>query len=181
MSIFGDKSIFAIDCEESRVISGSTYINFQFWSGGIRIGDYEDEISLSSCLGYFSDFLSFSGQRYEPDLDKMDKEDVFKAIYDSIVFTIPDHVSMGEVLSGEYVMEIPVTPKFENIQERFHLDSIGMSSFQDKFSIILIETESRFERLIWRKITDMKIQEVILPPNYFETISKQFIFSFSEK
>jgi hypothetical protein len=181
MSIFGDKSLFAIEYEESCIISSSIYINFQFWIGGERIGDYEDEISLSSCLSYLSDFLKFSAQRYEFDLDQMDKEEIFKTIYDSIVLTIPDHVSIDEILSGEYIIEIPITPRFENIQERFHLDSIGMSAFQDKFSIILVETELKFGRIIWRKIADMKIREVILPPNYFESVANQFIFSFSER
>jgi hypothetical protein len=179
MSIFGDKSLFAIECEKSCVINNFTYINFQFWIGDEKVGDYEDEISLSSCLSYFLDFLKFSGQRHELELDQMLKEDVFRVIYESIILTIPENVNIEEILSGEYVIENPVTPKFENIQERFHLDSIGMSSFQDKFSIILVETELGFERIIWRKIASMKIREIILPPHYFETVANQFIFSFS--
>ncbi len=164
MSIFGNKSFFAIEYEKTRVIDKYIYINFRFWAGGQEIGDYEDEIYLHTCLSYLSDFLKLSDQRYEPELEQKNKDDVFQIIYDVMFVEPPEDVDSNFFYR-----------KVADLGTRFHLDSIGSSSFDDKFNIILIDTSSGYERLIWRTLSDMEIHEITLPPKTFETVANQFL------
>lgn len=175
MSIFGDKSLFAIEYENSHEHNSPIYIHFRFWAGGQEIGDYEDIIYLSDCLCYLSDFLKLSRQRYEPELEQKSKEDIFKIIYDAFIITLPDQIRLEDILSNNLVVQECDPQKFDNIQERFYLDSIGMSSFQDKFNVILIEDSLGNERLIWRTLSNMKIYEIHLPSKTFETVANDFL------
>jgi predicted house-cleaning noncanonical NTP pyrophosphatase (MazG superfamily) len=176
MSIFGDKSSFAIECQISRVLNGQTYAHLRLWVGGKPIGDYEDEIILSSCISYLSDFLKFTGNRYEPDLDEKSKEEVFQLIFDSVVDTIPTGITtLSEMVSIYNSSNDNAQPLYDNIERRFHLDSFGMSSFSDKFNLILVETKSGKQRLIWRTLSDMEIHEALLKPKSFEAIANQFL------
>jgi hypothetical protein len=145
------------------------------WAKENSIGDYEDEIFLTSCVAYLEDFLSFSGQRYEPDLDQKSKEEIFELVYDSVIFTLPARFTIGELLNHNFSSDRGSITPYENVQERFHLDSIGMSSFQDKFNIILVENILGEEKLIWRTISDMQIREVTLPAKCFEDVANQFL------
>jgi len=176
MSIFGAKSIFAIECQVSRILDERVYTHFQVWIGGKPVGDYEDEIVLWSCISYLSDFLKFTGNRYEPDLDKKSKEEVFHLIFDSVVSTLPAGIKIwSEIVSIYNSSNDNTQPPYEGIERRFHLDSFGMSSFLDKFNLILVETKSGKQRLIWRAISDMKVHEQILEPRSFEAIANQFL------
>ncbi|RUR81868.1 Imm42 family immunity protein [Chlorogloeopsis fritschii PCC 9212] len=176
MSIFGDKSSFAIECQVSRVIDGQTFAHLRLWVGGKPIGDYEDEIVLSSCISYLLDFLKFTGDRYEPNLDEKSKEEVFQLIFDSVVYTIPTGITtLSEIVSIYNSSNDKAQLLYENIERRFHLDSFGMSSFSDKFNLILVETKSGKQRLIWRALSDMKIHEALLEPKSFEAIANQFL------
>ena len=176
MSIFGTKSIFAIECQVSRVLDGQVYAHLRLWVGGKPLGDYEDEIVLYSCISYLSDFLKFTGNRYEPDLDEKSKEEVFNIIFDSVVYTVPDGITTwSEIVSIYNPSNDDTQPPYEDIENRFHLDSFGMSSFSDKFNVILVETKSGKQRLIWRAISDMKVHEQILGSRIFESVANQFI------
>ncbi|NJL77642.1 MAG: hypothetical protein HC836_35470 [Richelia sp. RM2_1_2] len=175
MSIFGDISIFAIECQVSRLLEERVYANFQIWVGGKSIGDYEDEIMLYSCMSYLSDFLKFTGNRYEPDLDEKSKEEVFQIIFDSVVYTLPVGKNWNEIFTNYNPSNEDAQPPYEDIQRRFHLDSFGMSSFSDKFNLILVETKTGKQRLIWRAISDMKVHEQILEPGSFEAVANQFL------
>lgn len=175
MSIFGDKYSFAIESQVSRVLDERVYIHFQVWVGGKPIGDYEDEIMLYSCISYLSDFLKFTGNRYEPDLDKKSKKEVFQIIFDSVVYTLPAGKTWNEIFANYNPSNEDTQPPYEDIQRRFHLDSFGMSSFSDKFNLILVETKSGKQRLIWRAISDMELHEQILEPRSFEAIANQFL------
>ena len=176
MSIFGDKYSFAIECKVSRMLDGQTFAHFQLWAGGKSIGDYEDEIFLSTCISYLLDFLQFTGNRYEPDLDEKSKEEVFKSIFDSVVYTIPAGITtFNEIVAIYNSLSDNTQLLYKNVQRRFHLDSFGMSSFSDKFNVILVETKRGKQRLIWRVISDMKVHEVFLEQKSFEAIANQFL------
>lgn len=176
MSIFGDKYSFAIECQVSRVLDEQTFAHFQLWAGGQSISDYEDEIILSVCRNYLLDFLQFAGNRYEPELDEKSKEEVFNLIFNSVVYTIPTGITtLNEMMAIYNTPSDNAQTLYENVERRFHLDSFGMSSFSDKFNVILVETESGKQRLIWRVLSDIKIHEVFLEPNSFEAIAHQFL------
>lgn len=176
MSIFGNKYNFAIECQVSRVLDGQPYAYLRLWAVGKSIGDYEDEIVLSICMRYLLDFLQFTGNRYEPDLDKKSKEEVFQLIFDSVVYTIPTGITtLSELIASYTPPNNNAQPLYENIERRFHLDSFGMSSFLDKFNLILVETQSGKQRLIWRVISEMKVYEALLEPKTFEATANQFL------
>jgi hypothetical protein len=173
MTLFGNKTIFAIECELSRAFTNPIYIHFRFWAGGENIGNYEDEIFLSTCISYLKEFMEFAGQRFEPELEGQSKEDIFRLIFDSVVFTVPPGMNISEFICGGASFEENPMPRYKNIEKRFHLDAVGVSSF-DKFNIILVETLSGEERLIWRTLSDMELHEIVIPLKGFETVAKQF-------
>lgn len=48
-------------------------------------------------------------------------------------------------------------------------------TFSDKFNLILVETKTGKQRLIWRAISDMELHEQILEPGSLEAIANQFL------
>ncbi|MCC5670195.1 hypothetical protein LC653_42000 [Nostoc sp. CHAB 5784] len=82
---------------------------------------------------------------------------------------------MSEMLAIYGSLSDNTQPTYENIERRFHLDSFGMSSFSDKFNVILVETKSGKQRLIWRVLSEMKVYEVFLEPKSFEAVANQFL------
>ncbi len=175
MSIFGNKSNFAIECQVSRILDNKLYLNFQLWIDEESIGDYEDEIPLSGCIGYLIDFLKFSDDRYEPDLEDKSKDEVFDKIFNSVIYTFPKGATLEQMINFGFHLDNSNLPQYENIELRFHLDPLGMSSFADKFNIILVETKDKRQRIIWRNLSDLKLHETILKPKTFETIAIQFL------
>jgi len=95
-------------------------------------------------------------------------------IFDSVVRTLPAGKTWNEIIATCNSSSDNTQPPYEDILRRFHLDSFGMSSFSDKFNLILVETKSGNQRLIWRAISDMELHEQILEPGSFEAIANQF-------
>lgn len=175
MIFFGERAIFAIECNIARIINKHIYINFQYWADGKNIGDFNAEIDLSSCRKRMSRFLKMSHQRYEQKLEGKTKEEILGLIYDSVILTIPEGTNLDEILSDRtYVVE-DISVDIEDIEERFHLDSIGSSSFDDEFSVVLLETKLGYDRLIWRVISSMDIFEAAIPSQKFDIVSQEFL------
>lgn len=174
MSVFGDKSVLAIESEISRILSGKKYAHLRLWAAGKSIGDYEEEVVLLSCISHLTEFLKFTGNRYESDLNNKSKEEVFQLIFESVVVTLPSGLkNLSEIISF-YNSKEKIESPYENIISRFHVDSFGMSAL-DGFNIILVETGSGSQRFIWRANSDMKLHEVFLQDNEFESVANQFL------
>ena len=172
--IFGDSSIFAIECEITERIEDWTYAHFRLWADGDSIGDYDDEMDLQGGVYHLEKFLKYSDSRSEPGTDDKTKEEVFQIVFDSVMLTFPKEASSFDVpIPDESLVQYP------NMIPRFHLDQSGMSSFSDKWNVILIERRDEAARLIWRELTDdlkdMEIREAILSPGYFEDVTIKFI------
>ena len=175
MVCFGDKSNFAIECQVSRNLDNQPYINFRLWIDEKPIGDYEDEIPLFGCTSYLINFLKFSETRYEADLENKSKEEVFDQIFNSVIFTFPEGLTMDDLIRKNSELYKLTPAPYEKMEERFHLDPLGLSSFADKFNVILVEKKDRRQRLIWRNLFNLELHEKVLEPQSFESVAAQFL------
>jgi hypothetical protein len=97
-------------------------------------------------------------------------------VFDSIMIT---------VLKGENIRSLSLEPDLpydydsslaqSKMRNGFHIDDVGMSSFCDKWNIILVENRNLWQRLIWRNLDTMELKEALLPPNRFEQVSQLFL------
>lgn len=174
--LFGTTSTFGIECEITyRYDETWTYGHIRMWADANPIGDYEDSTHLRACLNWLVDFLSYADVRCEPSLDNKSKEEVFRLLFDSCMLTMPEGVGILEFVPEEAEELDAARLAYPQARERFHLDGVGMSSFSDKWNVILVEKSDRFQRLIWRNLKDMRIQEALLPPGCFEAVAAQFV------
>jgi hypothetical protein len=174
--IFGDKNEFAIECEIREIHSEKwVFAYFRLWANNTPIGDYDDSMDLLSGARWLKTFLNCPDGRSESSLDDKDAEEVFSLIFDSVMLTVPKGSSLKELLEDVTPPPDSPTPLYPNIINRFHLDQVGMSSFMDKWNVILVDTANKSQRLIWRNLDDMKILEANLPAGKFEEISKMFL------
>lgn len=170
--IFGDKNEFAIECEICEIHSEKwVFANFRLWANNQPIGDYEDSMDLLGGSHWLKTFLNCSDGRFESTLDDKTAEEVFSLLFDSVMLTYPK----GGILNEQPFPIISPPKLYSNIRNRFHLDSIGMSSFMDKWNVILVETSNKSQRFIWRNLDDLKIFEANFPPGKFEEISNMFL------
>jgi hypothetical protein len=174
--IFGDKSELAIECDIIKIHSEQwVFAYFRFWANNNPIGDYEDSMDLLSGSRWLKTFLNCPDGRYESTLDDKGAEEVFSLIFDSVMLTVPKGSSLKELLEEVTPLPDSSTPPYPSIIRRFHLDQVGMSSFMDKWNVILVDTANKSQRLIWRNLDDMKIFEANLPAGKFEEISNMFL------
>lgn len=174
--LFGSTSTFGIECEiTSRQDERWIYGHLRMWANENPIGDYEDSIDLRGCLNWLVDFVRYENVRCEPSLDIKSKEEVFRLLFDSFMLTVPEGVGILEFVHKESKELMAARLAYPQARERFHLDGVGMSSFSDKWNVILVEKSDRVQRLIWRNLKDMQIHEALLTPGKFEHVTAHFI------
>ncbi len=156
--LFGDKGIFAIECELTEREDGWVFGHILFWLCGNAVGNWKDSTDLKGCLNWLEKFANDVCNRYEDNLNELDKESVFKLLYDSVMFTED---------SGK-----KEKPKFDDIYSRFHISHLGMSSF-DQFDILLIEQPNAEQRCLWRCADNNDVQECYLPKEEMQRVAKQ--------
>ena len=176
MPVVGDKKLFAIEWRIEGQEGGYTFANFCFWINGSQVGDFDDVVILYSTVTYLEAFLDRYESRSIDSLCDRPKEEIFREIYDSYVFT---------VAPGEVMHEKRPKPDDDNqrnygrssqLRNSFHLDDVGESSFRDSISIILFNDKVRnSQRMIWRTLEDMSLHEAELPEDYFDKVAKEFL------
>ena len=145
------------------------------WVAGHSVGDYSDSADLRGCLNWLIDSVSGADDRREPSLDDCSKEEVFRLIYETFVLTIPKGVHLLEYEPPEESDEmVAARLTYPDARNRFHLDHVGMSSF-DQWSVILVARGDGAQRFIWKKSRDYKIFETILSEHCFEEVASKFI------
>jgi len=165
MPLVGDKSVFAIEWEETRRTETRVYGHFCLWVSGRRIGDYEDTISLGVPIGFLESFLSHAGGRWLDILEGKSKEGVFAFVHGT-VFGQGDETP--ERLRHDYSFH-------SRLRTIFHLDDIGQETFDDVEMILLDDRPSGMQRLIWRSPRDAPLQEIYLPNHVFDDVARQFL------
>lgn len=163
--LFGAKNTFGVECDvETQTMDGWLLGHFRFWIGGLPVGDWEDLADLKSIWSWMYDFAYKGENRYEALLVDSSAEELFQALYWSVMAT-PDLLSdEGMALNSE---QMP----FSDIYSRFHISHIGMSSF-DKLGMILFE-DSQNQRVIWTMF-EGPVQEHLLPKGEMQRVAKQF-------
>ena len=155
--IFGDKKIFAIECELTDRIDDWVYGYIVFWFCGQPVGDWDDSTDLKGCLSWLKNFASEARNRFEPELEWADKDTAFEWLYESVMHK-----------NGENPIN---TPKFEDVFSRFHIAHLGMSSF-DRFDLILIEQPHSKQRCLWRHESNNEVHECYIPEGEMQKIAK---------
>jgi hypothetical protein len=155
--LFGDKGLFAIECELTEQINGWVFGHILFWLCGNAVGNWEDSTDLKGCFNWLKKFVNEVCSRFERALMELNKEAVFKLLYDSVMFTEDS--------------DIKETPKFDDIFSRFHISHLGMSSFE-QFDILLIEQPDGEQRCIWRYAGNNDVHECYLPKGEMQRVAK---------
>jgi hypothetical protein len=167
--------VFAIESDLVEVIDDWVFARFRIWVANQSMGDYDNPVVLTSCVRYLKNFLTYSGSRTETLFDSASATEIFRQVYDSIIFTTPPGVRLEDALLHTSEDREGAYPLFDDMRERFHLDAIGESSFSESVNAVLVEKTDGPQRLIWRYLSDMSIHEAVLPPRTFETVAAQFL------
>lgn len=158
--LIGDKQNFAIEMEILDIVDGWIFGTFIFWLANVIVGNPEDKtVDLKGCINWLRDFVENPKNRFEPDLYDMDRNQVFLRLVTSITPGKQD-----VCFSEEY---------YEDIYSRFHIEHLGMSSF-DGVSIILIENDAKQQRCIWQQ-GDKEVNEVFLAERRIEELAIKVI------
>lgn len=155
--VFGDKKVFAIECELVERIGDWVFGHILFWFCGNAVGDWEDSTDIKGCLNWLRKFVNEACDRFEYDLNRIDKDHVFKLLYDSVIFT-------GDSEKKE-------KPVFDDIYSRFHISHLGMSSFE-QYDILLVEQPNAEQRCLWRYAENNYVQECYLPKDEMQRVAK---------
>jgi hypothetical protein len=174
--IFGNPKEFAIEAELFEKTNSDSYGHFRFWVCGQSIGDFQEIISLTASKRHLLRFLAIDDQRFEERLEKCSKEEVFKALFESIMVTIAEGMTITEYLKKENSkpQDFSYLSKMD-FQDRFHLDEVGGESVRDKVNIVLLKRKDSFERIIWRDLKTMLLMEAVLSSGNFRETAEKFL------
>jgi len=161
--LFGDVTTFAIECDNIRFIQSDAYANFRFIAAGNRIGDFDDRVLLCGCVNWGLNSLNHCGQRYEEAFDGMSKSELYFII----------HECLRNIEARCTVEKMGFDPS--DLYHRFVLDDVGMSAFEDKVGVVLVETKSGYDRLIWSSYDESLVNEVTIPNGGYERAVRGFL------
>lgn len=158
--LIGDKQRIAIEIEILEIIEEWIFGTFVFWLSGEIVGDPEDrQVDLKGCINWLKDFIENPRNRFEPNLYDMEMDQAFLLLNASVISSNQD---------------VPfVKEPFEKIFSRFHIEHLGMSSF-NQLNMILIEKENQQQRCIWQQ-NDQEIKEVFLRKGEIQEIAKMAV------
>ncbi len=156
MPMVGDPAVFAIEWQETLANEARQGVigHFCFWISGARLGDIDEEISLSMTAHWLRGFLSHAHERQLPLLKGSSKEDVFAYVFD------PHH---------DWELD-------SHLRRVFFLGEVGGEAIRDKFKIVLLnDTSLGKQRIIWRDVLASTISETCVPDNTFDSIAERFL------
>lgn len=90
----------------------------------------------------------------------MPKENVFATVYD------PEMVYKVTKLEPSFIIPRAGT--------RFDISHLGMSSFNDFFAVLLLQTKTN-DRLLWANFDDKSIYEAMLPLGIVQKTIEEFV------
>lgn len=169
--IFGSCHIFCVLSDVAERYGADTYLALSFNVGPHRLGDPDDWAWAKHVAAWTRDVLAQRGTRVQPELDGLTAEDVFARVFDAQVITIPKAGSIATALGPEW----PVSEPYGNWRQRFLLDDLGDAAFRDHVNILLFETTTGEQRLIWRDLDEMVVREAYLPARAVESALESFL------
>jgi hypothetical protein len=126
---------FAIDVEITGLTAGWIHGRIRFWFHKQVCGDWEDTVDIRGSYSWLKDFGDFPKNRFEPGLLEMSPFEVFEVLVRSVISEGPNQPRREEV--------------FQQTMERFHIDHLAQSSFDQVF-IVLIE-DNEVQRCLWQQ------------------------------
>jgi len=157
--LVGNASRFAIEAKPEEYPNEWILGRFRFWVGGEAVGNWDDWADLKGCVRWLRDFEQKPRDHFDPRLESLDAEGVFKLLYDPVF--------------GPNAVVNPPDQPVPNAYARFHIAHLGMSSFE-RFDILLVTTAQGKERCLWRSSADRQIRDVLLEPGEMERVAKEF-------
>lgn len=161
--VVGHLDDFAIEWEIVESVDTWLLGHIRFWVQGQELGDWDDLADLKGCRNWLYSFAHTPQNRFEAALGLLHKEAIFSLLFDSVM----------PVIAGSATSAYP---PFPNVETRFHISYLGMSSF-DHFDILLLES-SEWQRILWRNAHDMIVKEAYLLPQTIQKMVKQFCLEF---
>jgi len=156
--LFGNKERFALEISVIEKCGNWWLGEFVLWIAGNLVGESEDQsVDLKGCVNWIDEFLTQPSNRAEPQLFHMEKERVFLLLNHSVIAGDQD---------AHFVKE-----RFEDIHSRFHISHLGMSSFED-VNLLLIESDSGYQRCIWQQGQDEVLEAMLKPGEIQFVLSK---------
>ena len=121
--LIGDKQNFAIEIKLLEIVDGWMFGTFLFWLAGEAVGDQRDrQVDLKGCINWLKDFGHNSRNRFEPGLYNMELNRAFLLLNESVIPGKQDIIFVKE--------------PYDDVFSRFHIEHLGMSSF-DQLNMIL--------------------------------------------
>lgn len=160
--IVGTKDRFAIEAEPDEAEGGWVLGRFRLWLDGEPVGNWDDAADLKGCVGWLRDFATVPRDRFEPSLDGVEAEQVFRRVYDPVMTGAID----GTPIRDAYA--------------RFHISHLGMSALE-RYDILLVKDAGGGERCLWRKAGENQIRECRLWRNEMETTAAEFCSRFDQE
>lgn len=157
MTTFGHKSIFAIEVD--RVWEADSYhcSALRFWIGGEPVGDWEETTLLTACILWMEEFCEYQAERILPESHLESAEGLFRELYRNYYEGDPNAST-------------------SHLRTFFHMDQTGMSSFVDKYGILLVTSNNGTARLIWKCLEKgEKLHDFTLVAGEVERIGREFV------
>ncbi|KEQ16545.1 Imm42 family immunity protein [Endozoicomonas numazuensis] len=179
MTIVGNSSIFSIEWSlTKKCCDGNQYANFCFWVNNQKLGNFEEEVILSSTIKYLEIFLDNCSNRTINFLSGLTKEEIFGYIYDGVMHTLPSGENkLHESIARAEPEKIEDYRYLSQLRKIFHLDDVGGSAFWDKYNVILFnDLYLKVQRIIWRNLSDMSLHEFTIPEHYFDDVARMFLY-----
>jgi Immunity protein 42 len=160
--MFGDRDTFAIEvgAVEQYSVALGLFVQFQFWIGGLPIGDWEDRIPLGASARNFETLCDNAENRRERLFEHIPATEVFQTVYDAF-------------FAYDYRKSPVLIP---NLRDRFHMDDIGLGSVRDKYGIVIVASSMNTERIIVKDLRqDTIIADVVVPFGFVESVGGDYI------
>jgi hypothetical protein len=175
MPLVGDPSLFAIEWQETWRDVTQVYGHYCLWVSGVRLGNYEDSISLRVPTGWLRNFLANADQHHIEFLDGASKEEIFAQVYDTVYSSGSRDHNWALFERMRDVWQLQDIWSLHSRLGRLHLSDIDNEAF-DQVEIVLLDDHLRHtQRLIWRDRRDMQLYDGDLPDQVFASISREFL------
>lgn len=161
--IIGNKNSFAIQFEVNPKSDNWLFGHICFIINHTEIGDYSDETSLNTAVGYLMELLWYKNIRNDPKLFQLEKDELFWKI--------------NEPLYGD--TNAPLEECQDNWERlaKFHALSPGVDIF-DNWKGYLIEHEDKGRLII--KNPRGEIKEYLLKAGEFDSVISELVFYFEQ-
>jgi hypothetical protein len=157
--LIGSKTQLAMEYEIVPSVGSVVLGHFCMWAEGTRIGNFEDVVVLTAVQAQVERSLGLSGTRTNLSLFEGEKNETTRVLVDALYGKGgDDDISFSLSYRG------------------FNLTDLGISSF-DGIYVFLVDSDAG-QRLLWRKINDVKAIDAYLPQLTFEGVARDYLEKF---